>query len=136
MAACGCTSGGAQDVNARGVEMPVNACMLWGRQDTTHTHFSSRLALRVTRRNPFDWLCSLWLPLCWVKLLELRTLELQNFGRTLEWRIEAISKIIGWFILELHSSDFLKNKIVGSGWTSLKGSSDHSSCHMFWLMWM
>lgn len=116
--------------------MCVNACVLWGRQDTTHTHFSSCLALCVMRRNPFDWLCSLWLLLCWVKLLELRTLELQNFRRTLGWRIEAITKIFRWFISELHSSDFVRSKTVGPGWISLKRSNDHSSHHVFWLMWM
>jgi len=45
-----------------------------------------------------------------------------------------VSKIIGWFILELHSSDFVKNKIVGSGWISLKRSNDNSPSHMFWLV--
>lgn len=131
-----CASAGLQGVNACGVEMPVNVRVLWGRQDAKHTHFGFRLVLCVMRRNPFDWLCSLFLLLCWVKLLILSTLELQNFRRTLEWRIEAISKIIRWLILELHSCDFVKNKIVESGWISSKRSNYNLSCHMFWLMWM
>lgn len=52
---------------------------------------SCHLVMRVMRRNPFDWLCTLWLLLSWIKLLELRNGELQNFRRTLEWIIEAIT---------------------------------------------
>lgn len=92
------------------------ASVLWHRQETTRIHFSSCLALCLARKNSFGWLCSFWLALSWLKFLELKALEILR--RSLEQRIEAISKIITWFILELHDSDLVKNNIAGSEWIS------------------